>query len=113
MIVELIRSIHFIIIVLIISSVFIPSPYFKRIILALLLLLLFQYLSGYQKCGLTELEYMVLGEKEYKNGYIYRIVKPVITIPEEYFNSYFYVVHVLLIIILAIQINKSGKNDNH
>ncbi len=72
--------------------------------LSILILTLFQFITNYGRCGLTELEYLFKGEK-YKEGFVYRVVKPVITMPEDYFDRYFYLVHVLLIIILWKQLS--------
>lgn len=108
MIVSIIRLIHFGIILAICASVFVPNIQFKKIILTLLILLLFQYVSGWDQCGLTVLEGMVLGEANRKDGFIYRTVKPIITVSEAWVDSYLYVIHILLILILAIQIKNSS-----
>jgi len=105
MLVELIKLIHIALIIAICLSVFIPNKQFKKIMLAILILLLIQYATGYGRCGLTELEYLFMGEQNYKSGFIYRMVNPVITIPESYLDSGVYVLHLLIIIILVIQIN--------
>jgi hypothetical protein len=46
-----------------------------------------QYITNYGKCGLTELEYIIKGKK-YQEGFLYRLIKPIIVIPEKYFNIY-------------------------
>lgn len=104
MLVTLIRLIHFGLIVGIILSIFIPSIAYKKVILAILILLFLQYIFSWGRCSLTELEYMILGENEYKNGFIYRIVNPIITVNEAWFDCYLYLIHLLLIVILIIQI---------
>ena len=86
-------------------SVFINNYQYKKIALTLLIFIMAQFLTNYGRCGLTEIEYLFKGEK-YKEGFIYRLVKPVITIPENYFNKFFYIVHILWIGILWKQLNK-------
>ena len=67
-----------------------------------------QWITNYGKCGLTELEYMFKGEK-YKEGFIYRIVKPIISVPETYFDNYLYLVHITWTLILALQLMKPNE----
>lgn len=86
-------------------SVFINNYQYKKVALTLLIFIMAQFVTNYGRCGLTEIEYLFKGEK-YKEGFIYRLVKPVITIPENYFNKYFYIVHILWIGILWKQLNK-------
>lgn len=106
--VTFIKLLHLAIIVGVLISVFIPHCFVKEIALTLLIFLLFQYLSGYETCGLTKLEYIILGQKHYQEGFIYRLVKPVITIPEKYFNSGLLYAHIIWIIILGYQVYKAG-----
>jgi hypothetical protein len=106
MLYNIIQLIHTIIILLIIISIFYPNNKLKELSLSLLILLMIKYLIGHQRCGLTEIEYLLKGEK-YKEGFIYRIVKPMITIPELYFENYLFIIHSLFIIILFHQIHYS------
>jgi hypothetical protein len=106
MIVSLVKLFHLIIIVLVITSVFIPHIYLKQLTIAFLLYLLIQYLTGYEKCGLTDLEYWLMGEKYHQEGFMYRIIKPMIRVPEKYFDNYLFIFHVLWILILAYQLKK-------
>ena len=62
-------------------------------------------MTGYKHCGLTSLEYMIMGKK-YKEGFMYRLIMPIITIPESYFDEYILCIHILYIIILYNQIKK-------
>ena len=100
----IIKLLHLAIIMGIVGSVFIPNCFVKEVALVFLVFLLFQYLLGYGKCGLTELEYLVLGEKHHKEGFIYRLVKPVITVPEKYFNNGLLYMHLIWVAILIYQI---------
>ena len=69
----------------------------------MLLFLLLQYSTNYGKCTLTQLEYLIMGEK-YQEGFLYRLINPVIKRDENYFNYYYYIFHFLFIIILIYQL---------
>jgi hypothetical protein len=103
MILYFIRIIHFLIICLILISPFINFYKLKEYVFIFLVYLLLQYLTGYEKCGLTELEYIFMGEN-YKEGFMYRIIKPMITMKEAYFNNYITIIHLVYIIILYYQL---------
>jgi len=105
MLYNIIQIAHVIIITIIIISLFYPNKKLKEFTLSLLILLMIKYLTGYQKCGLTEIEYLLKGE-QYKEGFIYRIVKPIITIPESYFENYLFILHTLYIVILFYQLKQ-------
>ncbi|BCS83427.1 hypothetical protein QLL95_gp0696 [Cotonvirus japonicus] len=102
--VDIIKTIHLVIIVLVFSSIFIPNCIVKELALTFLIYLLIQYAIGCEKCGLTELEYMILGQKNHKQGFMYRIINPMIKIPEKYFNNGLMYVHIAWIAILIYQI---------
>ena len=103
MLVNIIKIIHLIIVLLIISAIFSDNLFLKKHVLIFLVYLLFQYLTGYEKCGLTEFEYLVMNQK-YKEGFMYRIINPLIKVPEDYFNKWLFIFHILYIIILFSQI---------
>ena len=103
MIVNLIRIIHLIIVIIIFISPLIDNNDIKKYVFIFLIYLLFQYITGYKKCGLTEIESMMMGEK-YQEGFIYRIINPMITVREDYFENYLLIVHLFYIIILFIQL---------
>jgi hypothetical protein len=105
MIIKIIQLVHFFIVILLISSVFIPNYQLKKYAFTFLIFIFIQYITNYGKCGLTELEYVFKGEK-YKEGFIYRIVKPIITVPEKYFENYLYLTHITWASILALQLVK-------
>lgn len=107
--------IHLILFIGIVASVFVPYSdinsikfRFKLWIFILLVFLLMQYLTGYQRCGLTEFEYFIKKEN-YKEGFLYRLIKPVITIPESYFDKYVVYLHIVWVIILGYQLNIHKK----
>lgn len=103
-IIKIINLAHGLLVCGLLASVFVNNSQWKKIALSLLILILIQFITNYGHCGLTELEYMFKGEK-YKEGFVYRVVKPVITMPENYFNKYFYLIHILLIGILWKQLS--------
>ena len=74
MILKIIQLIHLILIIIIFSSVFIPKIEIKKLSLTFLLFIFAQFITNYGKCGLTEIEYAIRGEK-CKEGFIYRLVK--------------------------------------
>lgn len=104
LIVWIIRLIHLLIVIGIFISIFIGNCLIKKLALVFLIFLFFQYLLGYEKCGLTEIEYWILGEKKYKQGFMYRLIHPLIKVPEDYFNNGLLYLHLLWTIILIYQI---------
>ena len=52
---------------------------------------------------LTQLEYYIMGEK-YKDGFLYRLINPIIKVPENYFDKYLYIVHIIFITTLIYQL---------
>lgn len=105
--VTIIRIIHLLIVIFIVAAVFIPNCFVKEIGLTILLFLLLQYLLGFEKCGLTDLEYLLLGEDHYQEGFIYRIINPMIKVPEKYFYNGLFYLHILWILILGYQIYRN------
>lgn len=71
----LIKIIHLFIIIFVIISPFVPNKFFKSQIIFILSYILFRNLTGYHKCGLTDLESKLSG-KSYKTGFIYQIIEP-------------------------------------
>lgn len=103
-IVGIIQLLHLAIIFGVVVSVFVSSCYLKNLALTFLVFLLVQYSLGYGKCGLTELEHWFLGETEYKQGFMYRLINPLINVPENYFNNGLIYCHLVWICILIYQI---------
>ena len=104
MLIKIINLLHLLLILTIISSIIIPYKKLKELIFTLLIFIFVQYITNYGKCGLTEIEYLLKGEK-YQEGFIYRLIKPIITISEKYIDMYLYMVHILWIFILGYQLN--------
>lgn len=106
--VNIINILHLIIVLTVISAPFINNYRLKKLVFVFLIFLLLQYISGYEKCGLTELEYMILGEK-YQEGFMYRLIKPIIKLPECYFDKYIFAIHSILIFVLYQQLKAMKK----
>jgi hypothetical protein len=104
MILNIIKIFHLILVILITIAPFINNKELKVNVLIILIYLLFQYLTGYNKCGLTELEYYVMKEK-YQEGFLYRIINPIIKVPEKYFDNWLYIFHIIYVLILMYQLN--------
>ena len=99
---------HLILVICLVTSIFINNNTFKHMSLIILIFLLIHYITNNSMCLLTELEYYFKKEK-YKEGFLYRLIKPILTTPEEYVNKYIYLLHILWIIILFVQL----KNDQY
>jgi hypothetical protein len=102
-IVKLIQILHMILILFICSSLVINHTRMKEISLTILIFIFFQYITNYGKCGLTQMEYLIMGEN-YQEGFLYRLINPIIQVPENYFDKYLFKVHILFIIILSYQL---------
>ena len=105
MIIKIIQLLHLILVITLIGSVFVSNYQLKQYAFTFLIFIFIQYITNYGKCGLTELEYVFKGDK-YQEGFIYRIVKPVITVPEKYFENYLYLAHISWTLILGLQLMK-------
>ena len=103
MIKNIINILHLILVIFIIIAPFVNIKEIKINVLIILIYLLFQYLTGYNRCGLTELEYYFMKE-DYKEGFLYRIINPVIKVPEKYFDNWLYIFHIIYVIILIYQL---------
>ena len=101
--IKIINLAHWILVFGLVISIFIDNYQYKQFALTLLIFILAQFLTNYGRCGLTEIEYLFKGDK-YTEGFIYQFIKPIITIPEKYFDKYFYAVHILWIGILWKQL---------
>lgn len=99
----MIALMHTILIGAIIIAPIIESKEYKRNIFIILIFLLCHYITNNGKCGLTQLESMLLG-KQYKSGFIYRLITPLINVQEWYVDNGIYAIHILLIFILYQQI---------
>ncbi len=93
----------------IVSSILLPDYELKKISLIILFFTLFQYITNYAKCGLIELDFLINGNK-YKDGNLYKILKPFFKPPVNYFENKYYWYHLVLILIITHQIINNKKN---
>jgi hypothetical protein len=100
---NIIKLIHLILVIFIIIAPFVNNRQIKINIFIILVYLLFQYLTGYNKCGLTELEYYMMG-KDYQQGFLYRLIGPVIKVSEDYFDKWIFIFHFIYVGILGYQL---------
>ena len=103
MIVNIIRMIHLIIIILVAISPIIDNNIIKKYAFIFLVYLLFQYITGYKQCGLTKFEYIIMQDK-HEEGFLYRLINPMITVREDYFENYLLIIHICIIVLLFIQL---------
>jgi hypothetical protein len=100
----LIQAIHAVLILSVAIAPLVPNRQYKIYALTFLLYLAFQHATGYQRCGLTDLEYILLG-KQYQSGFLYRLINPLVSCANETcFDKYLHIVHLLYIIILFITV---------
>ena len=108
LLINIIYYLHLILVIVVFMSIFVNNRNIKVVVFIFLIYLMLQYITGYEKCGLTELEYYFKGNN-YEEGFLYRLIKPVIRTPEKYFYKNLYIVHIIYIIILAYQLNLLNK----
>ena len=100
---NIIKLIHLILVIFIVIAPFVSNRQIKINMFIILVYLLFQYLTGYNKCGLTELEYYIMG-KDYQQGFLYRLICPVIKVSEDYFDKWIFIFHLIYVGILGCQL---------
>lgn len=88
-------------------SIFIDDCDIKKFSFVLLVFIMGQYLSEYGKCGLINIERYFLG-KDFKNGFVYRLIKPVICYKTSPIYERYFWIQLVYIGILFIQL----KNKN-
>ena len=103
MIVFLIRLFHILLVFGLLISIFVKKITYKFVSLFIFIYLLARYITGNDRCGLTMLEYRYMKEN-YQEGFIYRIIKPIITTPENYFDNHMFILHIIWTIILIGEI---------
>ena len=94
---NLIKIIHFILVGFVILAPFSGSKALINMNIILLGYMSLRWISGYEKCGLTELEYIVSG-KPYGQGFLYRLLNGVTKMKENKFNVFIISITVLWLI---------------
>ncbi len=82
----------------------VPHKTYKEYVLILLVFMLAHYLTNYGRCGLTSMEMLLLGD-QYQSGFLYRLITPIITLPESYLDAGLYILHGIWIIVLYLQLH--------
>ena len=108
---NIILLLHIIFFYVIATSPFNNDYSFKKIILILLLFFCAQWMSEYGKCGLINIEKYFLKDK-FKNGFVYRLVKPVICYKINIFYKYYFGLILIYIFILYVQLLEAGYDLN-
>ena len=108
---NIITLIHITILYGIIISPLVNDYYYKKLILIFLIFLCFQFLSKYGKCGLINMEKYFLKDN-FKNGIVYRIIKPIICYKINPFYKYYFEIILLYIFILFMQLYTNGHDLN-
>lgn len=101
--VALIQGLHLLLVIGVVVAPFVPVREYKQYALAFLLFLVLQFFLNQGECGLTEIEAFVLGEKKVE-GFLYRLINPVIQFHHTEFYQYVRVFHGTYIAILVGQI---------
>lgn len=94
---------HIILLYGIALSPVINDCHYKNLILVFLLFILLQFTLKYGKCGLINIERFFLKEK-FKQGFVFRLIKPLICYKRNPFYSQFYYLLLLYIFILFTQL---------
>jgi len=102
---------HGILLYTIAISPFIKDLYLKKMILIFLIFLCIQFLTNYGKCGIINIERLFLKEN-FKNGFCYRLIKPVISHKHNIFYKEYFGIILIYILILWIQLDKAGMDLN-
>ncbi len=103
MLIFIIRLIHFILLLVLLGAPFYKKDYIKYSIIILILILYKWNIDG--SCGLTKLEYILLGHTDESEGFIYRLINPFLSIPENKFDKYLNIITIIYIILLIIIYN--------
>ncbi len=103
----IIQSLHLLFYLLILISPFINDCAIKINVFVLLSFILFHFTAKYGKCGIINIERLFLKEN-FKNGFFYKLIKPVIDYRKNIFFNKLYHLLLIYILILFIQIYKEN-----
>ena len=107
MINNIINYFHLILLIFLITSPFIEEYTLKINAFMIITFILFHFILKYGKCGIINIEKFFLKEN-FKNGFFYRLIKPVISYKNNIFYDKLFYIIVLYYIILFIQIYNSN-----
>jgi hypothetical protein len=106
---DIILFFHICFIYLMALSIIFDNCDYKKIAFILLTFLLVQYLTQYGKCGLISIERFFLKDN-FKNGFVYRLVKPVVDYRNNPIYDNYMVIFLAYIFILLVQIKLYNCN---
>jgi hypothetical protein len=99
-IINIIKIIHFLLILFILSA-----PIYNKYYLSLSILLLGAVIYKWKvdgSCLLTKLEYKLLGHEKEEEGFIYRLINPIFNVKEDSFTAILDKLAIIWLIILII-----------
>jgi hypothetical protein len=99
----IIKTLHLLFYLLILFSPFINDCAIKLNVYIMLLFIWYHFISKYGKCGIINIEKIFLRE-HFKNGFFYKLIKPVIDYRKNIFFEKLYHLLLIYILILTIQI---------
>lgn len=99
---KIIKLFHLLILILVLISPFLKNKFIKKQIIFLLLYISFRNLSGYRKCGLTQIE-SKLSRKPIESGFIYNIIKPYTFLDKYSFYKLILPIQYWILLILIFQ----------
>ena len=101
---ELIRLIHLLIVLAVVTAVFIPICLWKIIVLGFIIFMIIKIAIGYNECELTALEYQLQGKTE-NEPFIYRLFQPYISVSKGTFHFVTNSIMLVIMLILIYQIH--------
>jgi hypothetical protein len=106
----LIKNIHLLFGILMISSIFIDDCLIKAYALIFYMFILFHFIAKYGKCGIINIERYFLKEK-FREGFAFKLIRPVISYKNNFIYESFIEIFPLYIFILMIQLYNSKCFD--
>jgi hypothetical protein len=106
----LIKMIHLVFGLLMMSSIFINDCFLKSNALIFYVFILFHFITKYGKCGIINVERYFLKEK-FREGFAFKLIKPVISYKNNFIYESFFEILPVYIFILMIQLYNSNCFD--
>lgn len=104
---SIIFSLHFVLYFILILSPFIEDCGIKLNSFIIITFITLHFITKYGKCGIINFERFFLKEN-FKNGFFYKLIKPVISHKNNIFYDKFFYLHFIYIFILFIQIYQNN-----
>lgn len=104
---KIINYLHLVLLIFLISSPFINECGLKINAFILINFIILHFITKYGKCGIINIERFLIGD-DFKNGFFYRLIKPVISYKNNIFYDKLFNMMILYSIILFIQIYQAN-----